>query len=74
MHFLVVLQPFNFNASDKHKHKFMVQFMIEPEGCSMTADDLVCLLLLLLLLFTYFLLYCTNYVMCFSGNRLHRIK
>ncbi|XP_077301983.1 vesicle-associated membrane protein-associated protein A-like [Arctopsyche grandis] len=37
----VVLQPFIFNAAEKHKHKFMVQFMVEPEGERiMTPDEL----------------------------------
>lgn len=38
--FIVCLQPFEFDPSEKSKHKFMVQTMIAPEG-EFNQDTLV---------------------------------
>lgn len=39
--YLVMLQPFDFDPSEKNKHKFMVQSLIAPEGPIDSLEALV---------------------------------
>lgn len=39
--FLVLLQPFAYNAAEKNKHKFMIQSVLMPEGSLKSPDELV---------------------------------
>ena len=38
---LVMLQPFEYDPSEKNKHKFMVQSMFAPDGKVDSQDQLV---------------------------------
>ncbi len=37
-----MLQPFEYDPSEKNKHKFMVQTMFAPDGAIDNQDSLVC--------------------------------
>lgn len=36
----IILQPFDFNAAEKNKHKFMVQSVIVPDGAEVNPESL----------------------------------
>lgn len=38
---VVCLQPFEFDPNEKHRHKFMVQSVVAPDG-EYNVDALVC--------------------------------